>query len=41
MDSAWLSVITLAVVLGGFAALGIWLRVGVAKRERRPRTGVR
>lgn len=28
MDSPWVSVVTIAVVLGGLAALGIWLRFG-------------
>ncbi len=34
MDSPWVSVVTLAVVLGGLAALGIWLRFGMGRRRK-------
>lgn len=33
MDSPWVSVVALAVVLGGLAALGIWLRFGMGRRR--------
>jgi len=34
MDSPWVSVVTLAVVLGGLAALGLWLRLDEGRRRK-------
>jgi len=41
MDSPWVSVVTLAVVLGGLAALGLWLRFDERQQARRRRRALR
>ena len=41
MDSPWVSVVTLAVVLGGLAVLGLWLRFDEHQRARRRRRALR
>jgi hypothetical protein len=34
MDQGWLEVVTIAVVLGGLAALGLWLRLDEGRRRK-------
>jgi len=34
MDQGWLEVVTIAVVLGGLAALGVWLRLDEGRRRK-------
>jgi hypothetical protein len=34
MDQGWLEVVTIAVVLGGLAALGLWLRLDEGRQRK-------